>query len=205
MIGAGSRTVTFISAYRPPQTSAKEAGDTTAWMQQYTLLRLGGEAAPDPRQAFIRDLSKFIKEGQAEIGREILLMVDANERIGDTKTGIGQLIQECELMDLHHYRHPDIAPVRTYLRGSKTIDYIFGSQGIVDSMLSAGKLPFQYGIFSDHRALYVDLDAEILFNGATQDVTSATARDFNSHDPRLMLESCPSSTAPRQSLMGSAF
>jgi hypothetical protein len=53
----------------------------------------------DPRKAFRRDLGDFIR-GQRIQGKEILLIGDFNERIGEDPRGISRLAAQFELQDI---------------------------------------------------------------------------------------------------------
>eukprot|EP00978_Attheya_sp_CCMP212_P030208 scaffold110306_cov31-Attheya_sp.AAC.1 len=52
----------------------------------------------------------------------------------------------------------------TYVRGKKTIDYIFGSARLENAIECAGYFAFKNdGIMSDHRGLCIDFNRAILF------------------------------------------
>jgi hypothetical protein len=71
-------SIVIITAYRP----CKALGPQTSWMQQWSILRERGIRSPDPIKTFYDDLSTELLKWSS-VGSEIILMLDANEPIGD--------------------------------------------------------------------------------------------------------------------------
>jgi hypothetical protein len=94
-ISSKRQNLVIITAYRPCKTS----GPSTSWMQQWSLLRESGTRSPDPIKTFYQDLDLEIQKWTKQ-GHEILLMMDANEYIGERLGGIGQLIHKNKMIDL---------------------------------------------------------------------------------------------------------
>ena len=92
-------------------------GLTTAYMQQWTIMRHEGIKNPKPREQFVVDMIKFIMEWQ-EKGYEIVLGIDANEPLGVTRNGIHMIIQESKLTDAHMEKYGEKIP-ETYKRGKE--------------------------------------------------------------------------------------
>jgi hypothetical protein len=143
-----------VTAYKPQKTQ----GPYTAWTQQWMLL-CEMNKNPDPIKAFCDDLKTEMKKW-VEKGYEILLMIDANEEVGLEPGGISAVISVAGLYDLLDIGHNATQYPNTYARGSKQIDYIFGSAGIQQHCVSSGILPFRYGYPSDHRAVFVRFDIQ---------------------------------------------
>jgi hypothetical protein len=95
-------------------------------MQQWSILREQGVRNPDPIKSFYEDLSKQMEKWDTET-TDIILMMDANEPLGDRPSGLGQLVGKHDLIDLSKDILPDEG-ISTYARGSKKIDFIFGTQ-----------------------------------------------------------------------------
>jgi hypothetical protein len=118
-------------------------------------------------------------------GYEIILMINANEEVGLLPGGISNVISTAGLYDLIDTRHNATKYPNTYARGSKRIDYIFGTERIQQYCVSSGILPFGYGYPSDHRAIFIRCDlARILSmeihpleSSATRLLTSATPKE----------------------------
>lgn len=73
----------------------------------------------------------------------------------------------------------------TYRRGDKRrIDFMLGTSWIRICVQRRGALEYNDGIVSDHRGLYVDLDAAVVFGGATDDQVAASSRGFTSKNEK---------------------
>jgi hypothetical protein len=139
---------------------------------------------PDPVKSFCDDLATEMKKW-VENGYEIILMINANEEVGLIPGGISNVISTAGLFDLIDTRHNATKCPNTYARGSKRIDYIFGTERIQQYCVSSGILPFGYGYPSDHRAIFIRCDlAQILSTeihpmeySATRLLTSATPKE----------------------------
>jgi hypothetical protein len=83
--------------------------------------------------------------------------------VGLRPGGLNFVIALAGLFDLLESRHSAPKYPNTYARGTKRIDYIFGTEQIWQQCISSGILPFGYGYPSDHRAVFVRCDiAKIL-------------------------------------------
>jgi hypothetical protein len=171
--GKRNKTIIVVSAYRPTRSS--DPGDNTCFSQQWRIMRDNEEKQPDPRKKFITDLkAKIIEWEQQEY--EIIIGIDANEPMDNKNSQIKTIIEETTLLSLLETT-PQIA---TYDRGTKCIDYIFGTPLIRKAIKSAGYLPFYSGGWdSDHRALYIDIDIKILF-GTLDNSDEQTNRTLSS-------------------------
>jgi hypothetical protein len=69
-----------------------------AWTQQWTLLR-ETKKNPDPIKSFCEDLTTEMKNW-SEKGYEIILMIDANEKVGLRPGGFNSVISKAGLFDL---------------------------------------------------------------------------------------------------------
>jgi hypothetical protein len=106
---------------------------------------------------FLIDMRTQIHELQ-DAGHLIILMLDANATLVDDDK-FRTMVDQCGLIDLHR---SDPA-TSTYIGASaRRIDYMFGCQKVMNSLTRQGSLAYHEGPQSDHRALYVDLDAHQL-------------------------------------------
>jgi hypothetical protein len=144
----------IVTAYKPLKTQ----GPSTAWTQQWTLLRETNKN-PDPIKSFCEDLATELKKWTGK-GYEIILMIDANEEVGLRPGGLNSVISSVGLCDLLDDRHKATSYPNTYARGTKRIDYIFGTERIRQHCVSSGILPFGYGYPSDHRAIFIRCNIE---------------------------------------------
>ena len=177
-LGKQNKRLTVLTAYRSPRQ--QPSAGFGFYDQQYALLLSKGISKPNVRRQFITDLTKFINDLQSA-GHEILLSLDANEILGQDKTyGIGHLLDECTLADLHCLG-PELPPA-TYKYGSdRKIDFMLGSPAVANCIRSAGFLAYDNGIFSKHRGLFIDLDFQELM-GSVDCISPAPARRLNSEN-----------------------
>jgi hypothetical protein len=178
-IASKKSSMIIATAYRPYASQ----GPITAWIQQWTLLRESGDKNPDPIKYFYTDLEKQISQWKQE-GNEVLMMIDANEHIGDKPGGLTTLFEKMEMTDLLRHRHPNKIEPNTHARGSKRIDYIFGTAKIRDNCKKAGILQFGTGYQSDHRALFVSIDIANILSAKVNAIDSITAWKLQQATPK---------------------
>ena len=178
--------VAIITAYRVTQRAIEQAGPTTAYAQQWAVSRLQGTEKPEPRKQFIQDIKRLLKQLKKD-GNKIILMMDANEAIGKDNNGVSTIASDCNLIDVHTSRHQEAAATATYARGTNKIDYIFVTPELLPLVTRSGMLPFYSGIHTDHRGMYLDIDARALFNGKIAELYSQPTRILSSKMPKAVL------------------
>ena len=89
--------------------------------------------------------------------------MDANEAMGKDKNGVSTVASDCDLIDAHTARHNEAATTATYARGTKKIDYILIAPELLPIVTRSEMLAFYTGIHTDHRGLFIDIDAKALF------------------------------------------
>ena len=83
---------------------------------------------------------------------------------------------DCGLHDLHNDISIDLPP-ETYYRGTRKIDFCLGTQGVAITVARAGITAYEDGFkYSDHRALFVDLNEDALFPPQGANPTSRHGR-----------------------------
>ena len=170
--GRNSMEIVFIIAYRVSEVSMPQHGNGITYHQEHMMLSKKDHPSPNPRAQFIADMIQFIQSHQSK-GWEILLMINANEAVGDSSQGIASVMCACALYNIMQATHPEIELPVTYNRSTKTINHILGSQHCLNSTKCAGILPFYNNIQADHRALYINMDAMLLFGGNQSNITTA--------------------------------
>jgi hypothetical protein len=178
-ISSKKSSLIIATAYRP----CVSQGPNTAWIQQWSILREAGDKNPDPIKYFYTDLEAQIKEWKKQ-GSEVLMMIDANEYIGEKPGGLTTLFGKLEMTDLLRHRHPNKEEPNTHVRGSKRIDYIFGTNKIRDNCIKVGILPFGTGYQSDHRAIFAAINIEKILASNVQAIDSITARKLQQATPK---------------------
>lgn len=102
------------------------------------------------------DLKVFLKE-EEERGREVILMIDANEGMKNRTVEIIELINECKLIDVHAKCDPQNG-VKLCLgnrNGGIWVEY-------------TNIAPYNEGFVMDHRALVADINTKKLRAGDLQ-------------------------------------
>jgi exonuclease III len=164
-ISSNKQSLVIVTAYRP----CVSQGPTTAWMQQWTLLQESGRTKPDPIKTFYEDIEKFLLHWKQQ-HYEIILMMDANETIGDKPGGLAPILGKVGLVDIIHNHHQIDDSTNTYARGSKRIDYILGTRKVLRHCEKSGMLPFGVGYQSDHRALFIKVDLSSILQTLVQQI-----------------------------------
>jgi hypothetical protein len=121
IIGSNRKKLVIITAYKPCKTT----GPNTTWTQQWILLR-EQKQNPDPIKEFCQDLNITLKKWK-HTDHGIILLIDANEEIGQKPGGLGEVLAQNGLYDIMANQHFSETYPPTYARGTKCIDYIFGS------------------------------------------------------------------------------
>jgi hypothetical protein len=178
-ISSTKSNLVIVTAYRPCVTH----GPTTAWMQQWSLLREEGRINPDPVKIFYQDLTAQLDQWTQK-GYEIILMIDANETIGENPGGLNFLIRQARLTDLIHHKHPTLQQTNTYARGTKQIDYILGTKRVREWCSASGMLPFGTGYSSDHRQLFIQVNIAGILNTKINPLESIANRKIQNATPK---------------------
>jgi len=122
---------------------------------------------PNPRKLFLTNIITQIQQW-CLAHKEVILCLDANEPIDDSRLDILRIFTETDLVDLHYHHHPALRKPVTHQQGSKAIDLIVGSPLVASALLHAWIHPFgdPVQIKGDHRLLGIDLDLVVLFGNA---------------------------------------
>jgi len=183
--GKLSRRVTVVTAYQVGGNSSIHSlqGKRTARAQQASLLMQRNETEIDPRKHFCSDLKKFL-QGHLSSGdnNEAIVMGDFNEVFGNDTSGITALFTSLNFTDLMYQRH-GTRDVATYARGKTRIDFAFATPTAASCIIACGYEPFNFRMFSDHRAFFLDFDSSRLFGSETSKMASANKRDIQSKSP----------------------
>ena len=173
--GSNGRTLRFVTVYRPVLSH----GATSAYQQHRSvLLEQGIDECPRKKlmEDLRRDLEKWIEEGD-----QLLVAGDFNE---DVRSGLVKSTFDDLNMDECIFRqHGPNAP-NTFQNGSVPIDGIFGSKGI--DILLSGYTSGTWGSYSDHRALWVDIDVYSTFGGVSAPLWRPRIRRLKLEDPRIV-------------------
>jgi len=190
LLGQHGKWIIIASAYWVcPQTFDTTSNTVTA--QQSCLLLQQGKTDPNPCKQFIEDFVAQIKQWWQQ-DKEVLIGMDANEDVDDSKSKIMWLFTETDLIDLHHHRYPAQTKPATHQCGSKTIDVMAGSNLLAMALSQAWILPFAEPplIKGDHKLVGLDFDPLILFGGMPATPTVRIMRGINSRHKLNVTKFC---------------
>ena len=157
LVSSNNRQLHIITAYRPCQHSISNAGDETAYAQQFRILRTASHSSPEPRQQFLTDLGQQLQQWSSS-SHDIILMMDGNESISN-QGPLHRFVTQHNLIDAIASKHGPHAPT-TYSRGRQCIDYLFITPRLAPTIHKCGILPFAGPItISDHSGLWITFDS----------------------------------------------
>jgi hypothetical protein len=105
MEGKEGRAVLIITAYRVVANQVlATAGPRTAFRQQWKLLHSSGIENPNPRKQVLLDLATRIEDA-TKAGDEVVLMIDANESLNDSRSEFSKFVRRTKLVDIVGQRH----------------------------------------------------------------------------------------------------
>jgi hypothetical protein len=186
--GKNGRRITIVTVYQVCKHSMSSAGATTAYMQQWHLLRYAGEKDPNPRESFSTNLNAFLTPLQAA-GDELIVMGDLNKQLSDSTSGMNAVTAKLVgLVDTTAYHHGIEGVVSTYNHSDNRLDYILCTHGLAPTIWRCGVLPFNFVISSDHRDVFIDVDIEEFLGGDPSTLMSAALRGIRSTSPKSCIK-----------------
>jgi len=158
------RKIIIVTAYHVCLQKAA-IGSNMVYNHQFNILLHCGQSNPIPCQQIriniIGQINKWTNQP-----KEVLLCIDLNESSLDTNPdkGIGYLLSNTTLKDLHRHQFLHLMPPPTHIRGQLTIDVCLGTQLFIDSLV---RVWYPFGlpatIPGDHRALGLDFELYKIF------------------------------------------
>lgn len=175
LVVKNGQKITFIVLCRVCNQNVRSAGGLTATRQQLKTLEMligptDSTKLTHPRTQCIQDIRPFIME-QQQAGNLVYLGADYNETPseGRNKNGTAKLhsseafMEACNREDIFHL-HRENTPATTAKLAHRYMDRIAVSRVKCDR---TGILPILIRKDSDHRAFYIDINAETLFTTKT--------------------------------------
>ena len=181
----GFRNITIVAVHQPCQGKPK-TDSMTMITQQYSLYLQEKRNKPEKvvRHHFVQDLQHFLYTLKAQRDR-IILAGDLNEVLGATGNGIDKLCQQFHLVDAMRYQHgPTPQGFATWVDGSKVLDYTLVDTGLLNSLSKCGYEPFDSRIHSDHRGMFIDFDASMLFGAENTQLANMARCRMHSTNPQ---------------------
>ena len=184
LLGPYDAKFSVIQTYQPVNTTM--AGPHTSHSQQESIIAstaTSGKQIVSPRSRYITDFRQFL-QSLLNQKHHLIVMGDFNDDVSpSSRTPISRLFIDLNMVNLHSYRYPDLSLPRTYNRGSRTIDAIFGTPIVAKSVICGGFEPFQDHIPSDHRGLYVDIDMSKILGKTPIDLLGPKNRELRCRNP----------------------
>jgi hypothetical protein len=165
-----------LTVYRPVHS----LGPLSAYQQQRRVL-LDNDIDLCPREQLLHDLETAIRQHKDD-GEQVLVMLgDFNEDVrGRTiRTFFSDLDMRELILDLHGNNAPN-----TFGGGSLPIDGIFGTRHLQPS--AGGYTAVNWGIPTDHRMLWLDINMESIFGEALTNIWKPHIRRLKCNDPRTV-------------------
>jgi hypothetical protein len=181
-ISSNKQSLVIITVYRHCVSS----GPSTTSMQQWTLLHKAGNQNPDPIKTFYADVDDLLTKWK-KLQYEIIVLIDANETIGNKPGGLAPILNRIGLTDLIHSQHHLNDTVNTHARGSKRIDYVLGTRKVQENCARSGMLPYGVGYQSDHRALFIKVNLQEILQTTVSQMDTIMARKLMQATPALSL------------------
>ena len=172
--GANNSRLLVVSVYRPCDTR----GATTIYSQQRRLLLQSGISIC-PRIQFWNDLRVELQEW-TEQGFNIVIGGDFNQPVKEH--AIKEFFQEFGMRESITTIHTGPAP-GTHKRGSTPIDGIFCTAAL--TIKACGYTPTNWGIFTDHRLIWVDICAVSALGHNAPRFISPKARKLQVDNPTI--------------------
>jgi hypothetical protein len=164
-----------VTIYRPVFSD----GPLSTYQQQRCIL-LDRGIDTCPRQQILDDLAIQIERWKAE-GLQVIVAGDFNEDVRGKS--ISNFFAQLQMREMILEQHGHMPP-NTYVDGSVPIDGIFATGGINSSL--SGYTSFSWGLYSDHRMLWVDLDMSTILGTNAAPLWKPMARRLKCEDPRLV-------------------
>ena len=173
--GQQGKQFTVVTVYQVCKATWSLLGRYTAAAQQISMLRAARKRSLDPRVHFRLDLEEFLR-ALVVAGHSVLVQGDFNETLDAPDSGVGAVASRMGLVDVMRSRHPTLPDPATYVRGSSRLDFVLATPDVAAAVTAAGyESPFRY-LHSDHRPVWVDLDAAALFGAEPREIPDFEGR-----------------------------
>jgi hypothetical protein len=114
-----------------------------------------------------------------------ILLGDWNEECKGTSTS-QKLCDEFCLVNIFKQLHPNQKQFKTYIQGSRIIDFSLATPELAHRVANFVYKPFMYRMKGDYRAYYFDIGEEVLFGNKQEPVYDPAGRSFSSKDPKAV-------------------
>ena len=173
--GKNGKIIRMVTAYRPSNKIAKRNTAYSQHIRHFNQISRAG----CPQKLFWEDLFGAIDKWQTS-GDSIILTVDANQ---DVRTpSLQKEMEKRGMSEVFLSAHGEKLPPTC--SGSLPIDGIFATGDL--RIMKCGYLGFGEGVFSDHRALWADIDTASLYDNNTPLMMNVKARRLTLKNPKVV-------------------
>jgi Reverse transcriptase (RNA-dependent DNA polymerase) len=173
--GKNQHKLAIINLYRP----VKANGPLSTY-QQHKRILLEQDIDTCPRKQLLEALGTVIDMWKRD-GFSIIVAGDFNEAINSNQ--ITQFFQRFNMQELILQQHGTKAP-NTMIQGTQPIDGIFGTADL--HAVRSGYMSFDWGIASDHRILWLDLNYVNTLGTNSPPLWRPGTRRLKCNDPRIV-------------------
>jgi hypothetical protein len=99
---------------------------------------------------------------------------------------LSTLVASCSLKDPLALQHSTRPFPTSHNHGTKRIDYILISPGLLPAVLRSGSLSYYSLMHTDHRAYYLDLDSLVMFADPAYDIAPVSGQNLRLQVPRIV-------------------
>ena len=171
--GKGEMKLGILTMYR----AVRSTGELSAYRQQQRTLNMSNDDSC-PRESVFTDIFVLVEDWKKK-GIQIILMGDFNSDVSHRK--FKEKFDHVGLHEIFCERHG--SQPNTHIRGTNPIDGIFVTSSIHPS--KCGYTEFDWGMHSDHRLLWMDINASHTF-GTLHPTWIPRARRLKLIDPRIV-------------------
>ena len=118
---------------------------------------------------------------------DIILGGDFNETLEDKHSGLLQLVTTHQLTDPFLSRFPHHKNFGTHIMGTRRINSVFLTPGLLPSLTSIGYAPFDYATTSDHHPIIMDFHTKSLFGQYHDAIPPVTSRLLRTEDKKAVM------------------
>lgn len=181
--GINGHTILIVNVYNVCKNNIEKAGPTTAFAQQWKILRLSGQTMPNPRKQLVKDLCKQMDEWR-DRKCSFFITGDINEVLGRDPYGFAEITAKFNLTEINGHLHSEPPPA-TYARGSDKIDISACSETLLPWISKTGYTRFNEFVISDHRANVIDLVIKGALGNAPSIIVKPNTRNVGSKSTRI--------------------
>ncbi|MFM8621857.1 MAG: hypothetical protein ACKOB3_00515, partial [Holophagaceae bacterium] len=153
----------------------------SAWHQQRRALDLQDRKSENPRDAFHKDLEKFIEQCISK-NHDIIIGGDWNDHIEVPRSPILRLCTRFQLIDPWMTFNPQYPNFATYEWGKERIDSVLISQRLLPALLNISYTPVGFLNNTDHRGILLDWKTDVLFGNRIDTSECYAARLVRAND-----------------------